>query len=229
MRARSSRGAARRDRIEPAELLQRSGRGADIFERGLRHDTALVGAPVIAELGKRPVDFGVVAGGGETKPGVPARVHLSEAVNQRDRPSPRALVHRGVESELGEIERCRLQRQWHIDVGMALVDRKPDIDAGRDARAEPGDAATGPALVADEVADLAGPGRNSVGLAPGPEARRLGALRGAAAGRIAPESLAETGRRLIAETLQEIAAEVGHGFAGRHIGIDHGRCRTGGR
>ena len=157
----------------PPNLLQRSGRGADIFERGLRHDAALILAPVIAEFGQRAVDAGVVAGGGETKPGVAARIDFSEAMNQRDGPGPRALVHRGIEAELGEIERCRLQRQRHVDRGVALVDRKPDIDAGRDARADPGDAAIGPAAIADEIAERAGPGRNSVGLSPGPESRRL--------------------------------------------------------
>ena len=36
------RRSARRQRIEPPDLLKRSGRGAHIFERGFRHDTALV-------------------------------------------------------------------------------------------------------------------------------------------------------------------------------------------
>ena len=77
-------------------------------------------------------------------------------MDQRDGPGPRPLVDRGVEAELGEIERRRLQRQRHVDRGAALVDRKADIDAGRDARTEPGDAAPGLALIADEIALRAG-------------------------------------------------------------------------
>src|SRR5450756_2368487 len=49
------RRAGRHQGIETAALLKRSGGGADIFERGLGHDAALVLVPVIAELG--PVSY----------------------------------------------------------------------------------------------------------------------------------------------------------------------------
>src|SRR5665811_1993173 len=127
------RGAGRHDRIEPADFLQRSGRGAHIFERGLGHDAALVHVPVVAEFGQRAVDLGIVAGAGDAEPGVTARLDFSETVDQRDGPGPWPLVDRGIEAELGEIERGRLQRQGNVDRGTALVDRKADIDARRNA------------------------------------------------------------------------------------------------
>jgi hypothetical protein len=55
---------------------------------------------------------------------------LAGAMDQRDRPGPRPLVDRGVEPELGEIERRRLQRERNIDRAMAVVDGKSDVDAG---------------------------------------------------------------------------------------------------
>ena len=151
MRERSTVAPLAVNGIETADLLKRSGRGAHIFERGLRHDAALVDVPVVAELGQRAVDLGVVAGAGDAEPGVAARIDLAETVNQRDGPGPRPLVDRGVEAELGEIERRRLQRQRNVDGGAALVDRKAEVDAGRNARAEPGDAAPGLAPIADEI------------------------------------------------------------------------------
>ena len=90
-----------------------------------------------------------------------------------------------VEAELGEIERGGLQRQGHVDRGVALVDREAHIDAGRNAHAEAGDAANRLAAIADEVADRAGSGRNAVGFSPSAKARRVGILRSAAAARIA--------------------------------------------
>src|SRR5712691_290975 len=99
------RYAGRRDRIETAELLQRSGRGADIFERGLRHDAALVQAPVVAELGQSSVDVGVVAGAGGPEAGISARIDFTKAVDQCDGPGPWPPVDRGVDADLGEIER----------------------------------------------------------------------------------------------------------------------------
>ena len=56
---------------------------------------------------------------------------------------------------------------------MALVNRNAGVDAGRKARADPSDAAPGLTPVADEIALCAGPGPNSVGLAPSPETRRV--------------------------------------------------------
>ena len=72
-------------------------------------------------------------------------------------PGPRSLVDRGVETDLGEIERGGLQRQRRVDRGVALVDRNAHVDAGRDAHAETGDAADSLAMIADEIADRAGP------------------------------------------------------------------------
>ena len=137
-------------------------------------------------------------------------------MDQRDGPGPGPLVDRGVEAELGEVEGCGLQRQRNVDGGVALVDRKADIDAGREARAEPGHAALGLALIADE-SRLAGrfAGRDAVALDPGPETRRFGSFGGPAAARIVAQDPAETVGRLIAEPLQEITAEIGHGGAGR--------------
>ena len=117
-------------------------------------------------------------------------------MNQRDGPGPRSLVDRGIEPELGEIERGRLQRQGNVDRGVALIDGEPDIDAGRDARPYPDDAAIGAAAIADEVAQRTGRGRQSVTLCPAAEPGRLRALGSAAAARIASHRLAEAGRRL---------------------------------
>src|ERR1700722_16885254 len=50
------RRSGRALRIEATEFLQRSGRCMDIFERGLRHDPALVHVPVVAELGQGAID-----------------------------------------------------------------------------------------------------------------------------------------------------------------------------
>lgn len=56
---------------------------------------------------------------------------------------------------------------------MALVNRNADVDTGRKACADPSDAAPGLTPVTDEIALCAGPGPDSVGLAPGPETRRV--------------------------------------------------------
>ena len=175
---------ARRDGIKPALLLKRCGGGAHIFERGLRHDAALVKAPVVAELGQRTVDVGVIIGAGKTRPRIPARINLSETMHQRDGPGPWTLVDRGVGANLGKIERCRLQRQRNVDFCVALVDRNAGVDAGRKARADPSDPAPGLTAVADEIGLCAGPGPNSVGLAPGPETWRVHGFGRATAARI---------------------------------------------
>src|ERR1700676_5599578 len=94
-----------------------------------------------------------------------------------------------------------------------LPDTDHPIGAGGAARAEPCDAAPGLPMIADEIALRAGPGRNSVDLSPGPEARLVGRFGGTATGRIAPQSAPETIRRLVSKALQEIAAEIRHGRA----------------
>src|SRR5882757_237383 len=111
---------------------------------------------------------------------------------------------------------------------MALVDRDADVNAGRDARAQPGYAAPGLTPVANKIALRAGPGRDCVGLPPGPEARCVGGFGGTATRRIVPQGAAETICRLISKTFQEIAAEIGHGCACRQIGVDR-RWRRGWR
>ena len=171
----------------------------------------------------------VVTGAGGAKAGVPARIDFPKTVDQRNGPGPRTLVARGVEAELGEIERGRLQRQRNVDRGSALVDRQADIDARRNACAEPCDAAPGLPMIADEIALRAGSGLDSVGPCPGPEARRVGRFGGTTTGRIAPQCAAETIGRLVSKALQEIAAEIRHGRAGRQIGIDDRWRRTGTR
>ena len=165
------------------------------------------------------------AGEAEAAAGVAARGHVAEAVNERERPGPWSPVDGGIEAKLREIERRRLQRQRHVDRRAALVDREADIDPRRDARAEAGDAAHGLALVADIVALRAGRHRKPVELAPGPVARPLGRFGGAASGRIGPRTADETIGRLVAEPLQEVAAEVEDLRTGRDIGIDLGRRR----
>ena len=226
--ARALDGRARRHhRIEAADLLQRSGPGADIFERGLGHDAVLVLGPVIADFAERAVESRVVAGGRKAKPGVAARIDVAEAMHQRARPGPRPAVDGGVEAELGQVDRRRLQRQRHVDVGAALVDREADIDAGRDARADPGHAAPGLAAVADETAERAVVRRNAVALEPGAVARRFGASEAPP-----PPGLVRNMRLKPlagAEPLQEIAAEIGHRGAGRDRRIDHRRRWVGRR
>src|SRR5258707_7345893 len=108
---------------------------------------------------------------------------------------------------------------------MALVDRDADVNAGCDARAQPGYAAPSLTPIANKIALRAGPGRDSVGLPPGPETRCVGGFGGAAACRIVPQGAAETICRLISKTFQEIAAEIGHGCAYRQIGVDRSRRR----
>src|SRR4029079_12085028 len=215
------RGARRHHGIEAAELLQRSGPGADIFERSLGHDAVLVLRPVIADLADRAVESRVVAGGGETKPGVAARIDVADTVHDRAGPGPRPGVDGGIEAELGQVDRRRLQRQRHVDVGAALVDRETDIDAGSYARADPGDPAPGLSAVADEQAERAVVGRNAVALEPGPVKRRFRTLGSAAAARIGAQHPAKAVWR--AEPLQAIAAESGAGGTGRDRRIDHRR------
>jgi hypothetical protein len=108
---------------------------------------------------------------------------------------------------------------------MALIDRKADIDARRDAGAKPGHAAKNLAAIADEIGDRVVSRRNAVALEPGAKLRRFGSFRRAAAAGIGPRHAAEPVARLVAEPLQEIAAEIGHGRACGDVGIDHGRRR----
>ena len=169
--------------------------------------------------------MGVVAGAGGAEAGVSARIDFSKAVDQCDSPGPWPPVDRGIDAELGEIERGRLQRQRDIDGGMALVDRNADVNAGRDARAQAGYAAPGLTPVANKIALRAGPGLDSVGLPPGPETRCVGGFGGTATRRIVPQSAGETICRLISKTFQEITAEIGHGRACRQIRIDRSRRR----
>ena len=164
--------------------------------------------------------MGAVAGTGEADTGVPHRIDGPETVDQRDRPCPRPLVDRGVHTELGEIEPGRLQRERNVDGGVALVNRNPDIDAGRHARAEPRNAAPGLTMVTGEIALGAIGGRDSVELPPHSKGRRIGGFRGAASARIPAQPAAEAVARLLSKALQEITAEVGHRRAGRHLGID---------
>src|SRR3977135_2564230 len=103
---------------------------------------------------------------------------------------------------------------------MALVDRGAAVNPGRDARAQPGYPAPGLTPVANKIALRAGPGRDSVGLPPGAEARCVGGFGGTAARRIVPQGAGETICRLIAKAFQEMAAEIGHGCACRQIGVD---------
>jgi len=120
-----------------------------------------------------------------------------------------------------------LQRQRHVEVGTALIDREADIDARREAGAEPGHAPPGLAAVADEIGDRIVSRRNAVTLEPGAEPRRFGSFRRAAAAGIVARHPVEPVARLVAEPLQEIAAEIGHGRACGDVGIDHGRRRRG--
>src|SRR5260370_35452346 len=103
---------------------------------------------------------------------------------------------------------------------MALVDRDADINTGRDARAQPGYAAPGLTPIANKIALRAGPGRDSVGLPPGPEARCVGGFGGTATRRIVPQGAAETIWRLISNTFQEIPAEIVHACPCRRHGPD---------
>ena len=218
-------GARRHHGIEAADLLQRTGPGADIFERGLGHDAALVPGPVIADLAQHAVEPRVVSGGRKAKAGVAARIDVAETVHHRAGPGPRPAVDGGGEAELGQVDRRRLQRQRNVDRGAALVDREADIDARRHPRADPGHAAPGLAGVADEIADRAVLRGIAVAFEPGPVARRFRALGGAAAARIGPLQAVEAVARLVAQPLQEIAAEIGHRRARRHRRIDHRRRR----
>ena len=179
-------GAGRRHGIEAADLLQRTGLGADIFERRLGHDAALVPGPVIADLAQDAVELRAVSGGRQPKAGVAARIDVAETVHHRAGPGPRPAVDGGGETDLGQVDRRRLQRQRNIDRGAALVDRKADIEARRHPRADPGHAAPGLSGIADEIADRAGLRIVPVAFEPGPVARRFRALRGAAAAGIGP-------------------------------------------
>ena len=58
--------------VEAADLLQRTGPGPDIFERGLGHEAALVPGPVIADLAQHAVEPRIVAGGRQSEAGIPA-------------------------------------------------------------------------------------------------------------------------------------------------------------
>jgi hypothetical protein len=63
-----------------------------------------------------------ITGSGSTEPGVPPRIDAAETAHHRYRPGPRTLVDGRVEAELRQIERRRLQRKRHVDVGAALID-----------------------------------------------------------------------------------------------------------
>src|SRR5262249_4189093 len=93
-------------------------------------------------------------------------------------------------------------------------------------RAEACDAAHGPPLVADQNAQWARVRGDAVKLAPGPVTRAVGRLRGAAPARIGAGLADEPIGRLVAEPLQEVAAEGEHGRAHRNIGIDLPRGRS---
>ncbi len=86
---------------------------------------------------------------------------------------------------------------------MALIHGETEIDAGRNPRAEAGDAAKCLALVADEIALRIGPDRDAVALEPGAEARILRALGRPAAAGIAAERPVETAGGLVSQPLQE--------------------------
>lgn len=162
------RRSAGGQQIETADLLKRSGGGAHILEPRFRNEAALVDVQVVAKLAQCAVYPCVVACPGDAEPGIPARIDLSETVNQRDRPRPRSVVHGGVEAELGEIESSRLQRQRNVDRVMALVNGSAEVDARCDVGAKPCDAAPGASPIASKVELRAGPGRDAVPLAPGP-------------------------------------------------------------
>src|SRR5262249_27598158 len=161
--------------------------GAHIFDRALGHETDLVRGPVIADLSQRTVDRGVIARIRKSKAGVPAGMDIAKAVHCRECPGPGTFVDGAVEADLGQVQRRRLERQGHVDIGVALVDGEADIDAGRQPRAEAGAPAIGLALVTDEVALRLSAGRDAVALEPGPVARRLDLLGSTAASGIAAE------------------------------------------
>src|SRR5207245_1235943 len=126
-----------------------------------------------------------------------------ETVHHREGPGPRPFIKRAVEADLGHVQRRRLERERHVDVGMALIDGETEIDARRNPRAEAGDAAKCLALVADESALRIGPDRDAVALEPGAEARILRALGRPAAAGIAAERSVETAGGLVSQPLQE--------------------------
>src|SRR5262245_33493113 len=108
----------------------------DIFERRLGHDAVLVPGPVIADLAQDAVEPRIISGGRNSKPGVTARIDVAETVHDGAGPGPRPAVDGSGETELGQVDRGRLQRQRNIDRGAALVDREADIDARRYPRAD---------------------------------------------------------------------------------------------
>jgi hypothetical protein len=111
---------------------------------------------VIIELGQGAVELSAVARTRNAGAGVTVCIDRSKTVDQRHRPGPRPLVDGRIEAELGEVQRRRLKRQRHVDIGPALVCRKADIDAGRHARSETRDTATGCASVAEKLALVVG-------------------------------------------------------------------------
>src|SRR5581483_8226040 len=113
------------------------------------------------------------------------------------------LVYGGVEAELRQVERRRLQGQRHVDLGVALVDRETDVHMRHDLRAEAEYAAGGAALVTDNIALTVGPDREPVELAPAPVTRPLNGLGCTAAGWVVAQAAVETVGRLVAEPLQE--------------------------
>src|SRR5262245_47120632 len=112
---------------------------------------------------------------------------------------------------------------------MTLVDGETEIDARCEPRTEPGDAAKRLALVADEITLRIGPDRDAVTLDPGTVARILRALGRTAAAGIGAGCAVDAARRLIAEALQEIRAEIERAAAGRQVVVDRGRHRHRGR
>src|SRR3954465_11014529 len=166
--------------IEAANLLERDAGGADIFQCALGHDAHLVLGPVIADLGQRAVDCGAITRGRKAQAGIPAGADLAETVHQRESPGPGALVDGATEAELSQVQRRGLERERHVNVGVALVDGEAEIDTRREPRAEARDTAKGLPLVADKVSLRIGPDRDAVALAPGAVARIFRAGRCAA-------------------------------------------------
>ena len=70
---------------------------------------------------------------------------------------PGTLVDGEISADLGEIEGRPLEGQRHVDLAVALVDGKADIDAGRDRGADARHAAIGLSCVARKIALGIGP------------------------------------------------------------------------
>src|SRR3954468_13445661 len=170
----------------------------DIFERRLGHDAVLVPGPVIADLAQDAVEPRAVSGSRNSKPGVAARIDVAETVHHRAGPGPWPAVDGGRETDLGQVDRRRLQRQRNIDRRAALIDRQSDMDTRRHPRPDPGHTAPGLSGIADEIADRAVLRGVAVAFEPGPVPRCFRALGSAAAVGIGPLQAIEAVARLVA-------------------------------